>query len=81
MAFEINRWTSSYREHLAHWVFRAMRDTAMQRMAWLCAKCGAKATEVHHHNGYPSVPGAFETPDYLTPLCHACHCKAEGKER
>ena len=67
---------SSYREYLAHPVFRAARAVAMRRSP-ACA-CGARATEVHHAAGYPPW-GMFDVPSKLTPTCHECHCAEHGK--
>lgn len=75
-------WTSSYRtynEYLRHPVFLAARWIAMRRAKGLC-KCGERATEVHHANGYPPW-GMFDVASNLTPICHECHCKEHGKER
>jgi 5-methylcytosine-specific restriction endonuclease McrA len=69
---------NNYQEYLAHWVFRAIRDTALRTTRGRCAHCGAPATEVHHLR-YPKPWGAFDTPDNLQPICHDCHCRIEGK--
>ena len=69
----------TYREYLAHWVFRAAREVAMRRAARRCA-CGAPATEVHHPRGYPPW-GMFDVASNLKPICHTCHCVEHGKEK
>lgn len=68
---------TSYRAYLNHWVFRAVRQTALRASNRRCA-CGAPATEVHHLR-YPKPWGTFDTPSNLQPVCHACHCRIEGK--
>jgi len=68
----------TYQEYLRHWVFRAIRETAMRQAGGRCVHCGAPATEVHHIR-YPKPWGSFDTPDNLQPICHACHCRIEGK--
>jgi len=57
-------------------VFLAVRAVAMKRAGGRCL-CGAFATEVHHLD-YPAW-GTFDLPSHLRPVCHACHCKIEGK--
>ena len=69
---------SAYPEYLNHWLFRALRKTAMRKANGRCA-CGALATEVHHHQGYPKPWGTFDVPANLQPICHACHCRIHGK--
>lgn len=62
----------SYEEYLSHWLFRAVRATAMKKANFLCVRCGAKATEVHHKR-YPKPWGTFDGPDNIEPICHECH--------
>jgi hypothetical protein len=80
----------SYAEYLRHPVFRAARAVAMRRAGSRCEECDAPATEVHHHRiqgvadeqpGAPDYPafGTFDSPANLKPVCHACHCRLEGK--
>lgn len=68
-----------YRQYLAHPVFLAARQVAMESTGWLCQLCGEMATEVHHTT-YPRW-GMFDVPSNLMPICHACHCKLEGKDK
>jgi hypothetical protein len=68
----------TYPEYLQHPVFRAARAVAMRRAGGRCA-CGAIATEVHHHHGYPPW-GMFDVPSNLRPICHQCHCVEHGKD-
>lgn len=68
---------SSYREYLDHRLFRVMRAVAMTKAGRLCLHCDSPATEVHHKR-YPTW-GAFDVPENLQPICHACHCKIHGK--
>lgn len=71
----------SYRDYLNHPVFKAARKVAMRRASYRCA-CGQPATEVHHHRpGADRYPpwGMFDVPSNLRPICHACHCREEGK--
>ena len=51
-----------------------------EELADLAKDIKAKATEVHHHSGYPSW-GTFDLPSYLMPVCHACHRELEGKDQ
>lgn len=69
----------TYDDYLSHWLFKALRETAMRKTNGRCVHCGAQATEVHHTQ-YPKPFGiAFDTPDNLQPVCHDCHCRIEGK--
>ena len=68
----------SYRDYLSHWLFRAIRETAMRKAKRLCIYCGDQATEVHHIK-YPKPWGTFDVPENLQPICHPCHCRIEGK--
>lgn len=68
----------NYPDYLGHWVFRAVRKAAMRKADGRCALCGAPATEVHHVR-YPKPWGTFDVPANLQPICHACHCRIEGK--
>lgn len=68
----------SYRSYLNHWVFKAVRKTAMRKANGRCLYCGEPATEVHHIQ-YPKPWGTFDVPANLQPVCHACHCRLEGK--
>lgn len=70
----------TYQDYLKHWVFKAMRETAMRTTGGRCAKCGALATEVHHLS-YPKPWGAFDVPKNLLPICHECHCKEHPEEK
>lgn len=65
-------------DYLRHPIYRAMRAAAMRRTNGRCSECGDLATEVHHVR-YPKPWGAFDTPSNLNPICHACHCRLEGK--
>lgn len=67
----------TYQEYLSHPVFKATRAIAMRRVNYLC-KCGRRATEVHHPNGYPPW-GMFDIATNLEPICHTCHCGEHGK--
>ena len=69
---------NDYQDYLRHWVFRAIRETAMRKAGHRCVHCGAPATEVHHIQ-YPKPWGTFDVPANLQPICHACHCRIEGK--
>jgi 5-methylcytosine-specific restriction endonuclease McrA len=69
---------ATYQDYLGHWLFRAIRETAMQKAGRKCVHCGADATEVHHAK-YPKPWGAFDVPANLEPICHACHCAIHGK--
>lgn len=70
---------SCYRtEYLTHPVYRAIREVALKRAQHRCVDCGQPATEVHHIR-YPKPWGTFDTPANLKPVCHACHCRIEGK--
>lgn len=67
----------TYREYLQHPKFKAIRSVVMKRAGGVCEDCNiASATEVHHLR-YPKW-GAFDTPDNLIAICHACHCKRHG---
>jgi hypothetical protein len=71
---------ATYDEYLRHPVFRVVRSIAMRKANGICQRCGnAKATDVHHHRGYPKPWGTFDLPSNLMPVCHACHCVLEGK--
>lgn len=40
---------SNYKDYLQHWLFRAIRKTAMDKADWRCVRCNeARASEVHH---------------------------------
>lgn len=67
----------TFDEYLRHPAFRAVRALAMERANWLCERCGARATEVHHLR-YPPW-GEFDEVENLLAVCHACHCWIEGK--
>ena len=69
----------TYSEYLRHPVFLAARTVAMRLSDGRCVDCGAAATEVHHVR-YPPW-GTFDVPSNLRPVCHACHCAIEGKDR
>lgn len=66
-----------YSEYLQHWLFKAIRKTAMEKTKGKCALCSQPATEVHHLK-YPKPWGTFDIPKNLQPICHACHCRVEG---
>lgn len=68
----------TYSAYLNHWLFKAIRKTAMRNNNNKCGYCGDNATEVHHLK-YPKPWGAFDVPNNLQPVCHSCHCKIEGK--
>lgn len=68
----------TYAEYLRHPRYRAVRLQAMKRANWRCQRCGGRATEVHHLR-YPPW-GTFDVVANLLPVCHACHCRIEGKE-
>ena len=70
---------ATYDEYLRHPVFQAVRAVALARTNGRCEGCGAVATEVHHLD-YPPW-GTFDVPSNLQPVCHACHCVIEGKDR
>ena len=79
---------TSYQEYRSHWLFRAIRKTAMRKSGGRCVQCGAPATEVHHWRKkrggkfqYPEPWGAFDVPYNIQPLCHACHCKEHGETK
>jgi hypothetical protein len=74
-----SKWFSDYNSYLSHWVFRAIRLTAMKRSAGRCVRCAAVATEANHLR-YPKPWGAFDVPANLEPICHPCHCKEHNKE-
>ena len=69
---------ATYDEYRAHPVFQAARAVAMRAAGGRC-RCGAPATEVHHLV-YPPW-GTFDVPSNLLPVCHACHCRLEGKDQ
>lgn len=71
---------SNYASYLAHPEFKAVRRVVMDAAGGVCQSCGvAPATEVHHRF-YPAW-GTFDRPEYLLPVCHACHCVIERKEQ
>jgi len=76
---------ATYDEYLKQPRYRAIRRIAMEQVNYLCQRCHARATEVHHIN-YPSWWGTdtpencYDVPENLLPVCHACHCEIEGKE-
>ncbi len=72
------RFYRTYDEYLRHPVFRAVRAAALRRDHAICTECGAPATEVHHL-AYPPW-GTFDVPSNLVSVCHACHCRLEGKD-
>jgi hypothetical protein len=67
----------TYGEYLKSPTFKAIRQVAMNRERHTC-KCGALATQVHHHNGYPPW-NSWDLPSALEPICYECHCKEHGK--
>lgn len=70
----------NYAAYLQHWLFKAIRKTAMRQSCGLCVFCKKPATEVHHPNHqYPKPWGTFDVPANLQPVCHDCHCRIEGK--
>lgn len=68
---------TSYADYLKHWLFKAVRETAMRKTGWRCELCGNPATEVHHRK-YPKPWGTFDVPANLQPVCRECHCRLEG---
>lgn len=67
----------NYAEYLSHWLFKAIRKTAMDQAGWRCQICKiAPASEVHH-TAYPKPWGTFDAPGNIQPICHACHCRLE----
>jgi HNH endonuclease len=58
-------------------VYQAARTVAMRAANYRCVYCGAPASEVHHVQ-YPPW-GTFDVPANMEPVCHACHCRIEGK--
>jgi hypothetical protein len=69
---------STYREYLAHPLFRIARSAALRRARGICEICGkAQATEVHHLQ-YP-LWGTFDTPTNLQAACHSCHSVEHDK--
>ena len=68
----------TYAEYRRTALYQAVRAVALARKGGMCARCGAKASEVHHAV-YPPAQ-CWDTPDNLEPLCHACHSAAHGKE-
>jgi len=68
----------NYTAYLQHWLVKAIRKTAMDKARGRCEICQQPASEVHHKQ-YPKPWGAFDVPANLQPICHACHCRIEGK--
>jgi hypothetical protein len=47
---------------------------ALERTAWLCVRCGARANEVDHRLSLGDGGEPFDQAN-LDPLCHSCHSK------
>lgn len=60
------------------------REYILMRDAYLCRRCGAPATEVHHliHIRPDNIwdPSITMNPDNLVSLCRACHFEAHRGE-
>jgi len=53
------------------------RTAALRRDGFRCVCCGEPASEMHHLD-YPPW-GTFDVPSNMESVCHACHCRIEGK--
>lgn len=69
----------TYREYLNHPTFLQVRAQVMRRANGCCEWCKAKPAVEVHHLRYPKW-GAFDVPENLVAVCHACHCAIHGKE-
>jgi len=69
-----------YEAYRKHWLFKAIRRTAIKRADGICEEClAAPVTEVHHET-YPAW-GAFDSPSNMKAVCHSCHCEKHGKDK
>jgi hypothetical protein len=68
--------TEDYGVYLASPVWRTIRNEALRRDDFRCAKCGRRRDLEVHHLTYRRV-GA-ESPEDLVTLCGSCHRKVEG---
>jgi hypothetical protein len=69
---------SSYAEYLKHPRFLAVRAQVFERAAGKCERCGERPPTDPHHLRYPPW-GAFDAPENLIAICHACHCEIHEK--
>ncbi len=69
----------SYRAYLASPAWQEKREAAFRRCGGICEGCkSAPATEIHHVT-YERFKR--ELPGDLAALCHACHRKADERQR
>lgn len=69
---------SSYAEYLRHPAYHSVRAEVMAAANHTCQVCGTEPATQVHHRFYPAW-GTFDRPEYLIPVCYACHCIIEGK--
>ena len=61
-----------YREYLKSDAWKRKRYVVLKRDKWICQKCGAKATQVHHLK-YAKYQIGKEPIKWLVSLCKPCH--------
>lgn len=68
----------TYAEYLSHPRFLAVRAQVFERAGGKCEQCGLRPPTEPHHLRYPPW-GAFDVPENMLAVCHACHCEIHGK--
>lgn len=71
-AYDKQRNTQAHRKAIRSWRWQQFRDWYLSQNP-LCSDCGRVATDVHHTRGLADHPDDLCDPEYLLPLCHACH--------
>lgn len=67
---------ATYADYLASPLWARIRREAMERSGRRCECCGQPAVQVHHRS-YAVACLLGQRPQWLTPICDACHGRGE----